>query len=116
MVWAPLFFLPTDSTLVRLLEPGTYQLDMDIGEMFLNFPLYPNARKYCGVNLKGIKELDLGVKGKDNMVWTTLWMSFAPSSAKAVKHLGLAQEIAAGEPLDIDNPFYWSEIVLNLPG
>ena len=84
--------------------------------MFLNFPLHPNARKHCGVNLKGIKEIDLGVKRKDHMVWTTLWMGFAPSSANAVKHLGLAQEIAAGDPLNIENPFHWSEIVLNLPG
>ena len=43
VVWAPPFFLPVSASLVRLIQIGTYQLDMDIGEMFLNFALHPSA-------------------------------------------------------------------------
>ena len=50
-----------------------------------------------------------------HMVWTTLWMVFAPSSACSVRHLGLAIEIVKGDHLDSTNPFHWSKVVLNLP-
>ena len=43
-------------------------------------------------------------------------MGFAPSSANAVRHLGLAQEIAVGDHLHHLNPFHWTRVVLNLPG
>ena len=114
VVWAPPFFLPVSASLVRLIQIGTYQLDMDIGEMFLNFALHPSAWKYCGVNLKGFKGIKLPGK-HDHMVWTTLWMGFAPSSANAVRHLSLAQEVAKGDPLDPSNPFRWDRVVMNMP-
>ena len=43
-------------------------------------------------------------------------MGFAPSSANSIKYLKLAQEICGADPLDINNPFHWSQVVLNLPG
>ena len=66
--------------------------------------------------MKCLKELKLGPEGESHMVWTTLWMGFAPSSANSIKHLGLAQEIARGDPLDVDDPFRWSQVVLKIPG
>ena len=80
-VWAPPFLLPTSNTLTWLLESKTYQLDMDIGEIFLNFPLDPRAWKFCGVNLSGFDGLKLAHQKRNHMAWTTLWMGFAPSSA-----------------------------------
>lgn len=53
ITWAPSFFLPTSATLDQMLESYSYQADMNAGEMFLNFPLDENVRKYCGVNLVG---------------------------------------------------------------
>ena len=52
--WAPPFFLLTSNTLTQLIESNTYRLDMDIGEMFLKFPLDPRVWKFCGVNLSGL--------------------------------------------------------------
>ena len=31
--------------------------DVDVGEMFLNFPLDINMRKFCGVDLSWIREV-----------------------------------------------------------
>jgi hypothetical protein len=42
-IWVPQFLLPMVDTLLRAVEPGTYMSDMDIGEMFLNFLLLPQA-------------------------------------------------------------------------
>ena len=39
LVWVPNFFLPSSISLARMLMPNTYQMDEDIGEMFLNFPM-----------------------------------------------------------------------------
>ena len=38
---------------------NTCQLDMDAGEMFLNFPLHSKARVHSGVNLTNFKDLGL---------------------------------------------------------
>lgn len=38
-VWAPLFWLPTTETLFRMMDFDTWLGDIDLSEMFLNFPL-----------------------------------------------------------------------------
>ena len=53
-VWVPSFYLPASVSLGCLLEPGTYQMDMDISEMFHNFVLNRDVRVYCRVNLTGL--------------------------------------------------------------
>jgi len=87
-VWAPSFFLPTSVSLARLLEPGTYQMDMDVGEMFHNFPLHSSIRPYCGVNLMAFKELSLK---ESTLRWTRLWMGFGPSPYLACSMLTLEE-------------------------
>ena len=37
--------------------PNTYQMDEDIGEMFLNFPMLVSFQQFCGVNLTKFDEL-----------------------------------------------------------
>jgi len=59
IVWAPSFFLPTSNSLAMKLQPDTYQLDLDVGEMFLNFPLHHKTRSFSGVNLTGFDKLGL---------------------------------------------------------
>ena len=56
IAWVPLF-LPTTLTLVTKLETNTFQLNVDIGDMFLNFSLQPSAWKRCGFNLSRVKGL-----------------------------------------------------------
>ena len=42
--WAPWFALPTVEAMSRTVLPECWCGDRDFGEMFLNFPLHPQAR------------------------------------------------------------------------
>ena len=75
IVWVPSFFLPTSVSLGRQLQVNTYQMDLDIGEMFLNFPLYVGIRKYCGVNLSRFEEIDKNF-GASCFHWNQTWIGF----------------------------------------
>ena len=110
-----LFYCLTVLTLVRKLEPNANHLVRDIGEMFLNFPLHPAVWEHCGVNLKGIKGLELPSESF-RLVWTTLWMVFRSSLENVVQHLNKVDSIAKGDSLDKNNPFHWTRLVFNLTG
>jgi hypothetical protein len=45
-LWAPNFFLPTPATVARALGFGYYMIDINLGEMFLNFPLHETFQRY----------------------------------------------------------------------
>ena len=49
---APHFVLPIAQHNLRDLLPGYSQYGMDVGEMFLNFPLHPESRPFSGVYIK----------------------------------------------------------------
>ena len=67
--WIPTFFLPTSTSLGRILEPGTYQIDANISEMFHNFILNADVHTFCSVNVTG---LDLFDKVMDRNRWHRL--------------------------------------------
>ena len=72
LVWAPSFFLPTSASLAVKVQINTFQLDMDAGEMFLNFTLHNKARVYSGVNLSEF--VDLGLKPDERRLrWSRFW-------------------------------------------
>jgi hypothetical protein len=50
-LWAPSFWLPTTDSAMRMYDYATYCVDLDLGEMFLNFPMDPTIRPYAGVDL-----------------------------------------------------------------
>ena len=50
-VWAPWFPIPTIYSHLWAVEAETYIGDYDVGEMFLNFMLYPVLRPHAGVDL-----------------------------------------------------------------
>jgi hypothetical protein len=50
--WVPSFTLPTVETLLDLLSSSSWMADLDMGEMFLNFPLDLKVQPYCGIDLK----------------------------------------------------------------
>jgi hypothetical protein len=50
-LWTPWFALPTVESHLRVVEPGTYMVDVDLGEMFLNFFLDERIRQHAGVDL-----------------------------------------------------------------
>ena len=47
-LWAPRFGLPIFQHTLCALLPGYLQYDMDMGEMFLNFPIQPQLRIFPG--------------------------------------------------------------------
>lgn len=49
------FWLPMTNTMTRLLSFGYRTVDVDIGEMFLNFPLDQSLQAYPGVDLSMFK-------------------------------------------------------------
>ena len=50
-LYAPWFALPTVDTMSRWVIAGSWLVDNDYGDMFLNFPLHPELQKFCGINL-----------------------------------------------------------------
>ena len=50
-LFASNFWLPMSNTMTRLLSFGYRAVDVDLGEMFLNFPLDQLLQRYSGVDL-----------------------------------------------------------------
>ena len=50
-LWAPAFWMPTPDTALRQVSYYTYCVDIDLGEMFLNFPMDRTIQPYAGVDL-----------------------------------------------------------------
>jgi len=42
-LWVPAFSLPSPESFTDNLETGSWMMDMDLGAMFLNFPLRPHV-------------------------------------------------------------------------
>ena len=123
VAWAPNFFLPPPSSATRLLHFNSCSVDIDLGEMFLNFPLPKVFRPYSGVDFSHfqsqLKYLGyLPPQSKDTKLqWDRCWMGFRPSPFYAVRYYYWAEEFARGCPKDLENnPLGWDEVRLNLPG
>ena len=50
-LWAPWFPLPTMESHIRMVVPGLYMGDVEVGEMFLNFMLHERVQSFAGVDL-----------------------------------------------------------------
>ena len=114
--WAPSFGMPTIESILRSVEGRTWLGDIDIGEMFLNFPLDPKLQLYCGVDLSPYFEKDL--KGKDRIWerWTRCLMGAKASPYQAIKAMLWAEDIVRGDRKSSSYPFIWSHLKLNLLG
>jgi hypothetical protein len=85
MTWAPNFWLPTLCTALRFLDFNYYSADLDLGEMFLNFPLHRDLQSYSGVDVTPFKtELNLDTRGSCWLHWSQAWMGARPSPYNAV--------------------------------
>jgi hypothetical protein len=52
LVWAPNFFIPSVDLMIDVLDNNSWIMaDIDLGGMFLNFPLDPWIQPLIGVNL-----------------------------------------------------------------
>ena len=137
-LFAPHFGLPYIEHCARSLLPGYYQADIDIGEMFLNFMLGKEVRKYAGVDVSALKckREDLPADGSPPTWWkeegspldweqdrTKSWerwvrnfMGMRDSPWRSIQMLLIAKVIAYGDRKDPNNPFQWESAILNLPG
>jgi len=113
-IWVPSFALPSAESFTNLLEPGTWMMDLDLGEMFLNFPLDLALQPYCGVDLRPY--LGQGRGTTLWMRWVRCMMGLMSSPYICVKTLMLGYEMVLGNRHDASNALRWASVQLNLPG
>jgi hypothetical protein len=116
-VWVLGFGLPTVETLLRGTGPGTWIVDLDIGEMFLNFMLAEDARHMVGIDISQFfsEEMKEG-KLTSWEIWMCCAMGLKVSPNHAIRALLHVEEFLLGNPLNKVNPFHTSGVKLNLPG
>ena len=122
--WASNFWLPTSSSMIRVLGFNYKAIDIDLGEMFLNFPLDRSLIPYSGMDItpfiKDVKQafpnLPLPDKERLFVTNTRCWMGLRPSPEWACRFYYLAEEFVRGDESDPSNPLFWDKVVLNLIG
>jgi hypothetical protein len=95
-VWAPPFYLPTVDALLRIVDHSSFMEDRDIGEMFLNFELHPNTRRFVGVDVRPLG-LDKVAAPSAWLGWTKNLMGFKSSPYNSVKMYLICEEIIRGD-------------------
>ena len=100
---------------LRALDIGYWSIDNDYGEMFSNYWLHPELRKYSGVDLTPI----YGPNSDGSLrveAWTRLPQGEKPSPYLAVQQGRRLKRKCYGNRLDEGNVFRWDHVDLNLPG
>lgn len=111
VLWVPSFSLPDADNLLELVEEVSWMADIDIGEMFLNFPLDKFLQSYCGVDFGPyLPEV------KSWLRWLRCAMGLKPSPYVAIRFLLFATEIIRGWKNDPKNALRYDSVRLNLPG
>lgn len=107
-LWSPSFWLPFPRT---ALDFNSYSGDMDLGEMFHNFPLHVMLQEYSGIDLTPFeKHLELQPGKAQCYRWSRTWMGARSSPYACVRFYYLAEEFIRGDHTDPLNE------LLNLPG
>jgi hypothetical protein len=105
LVYASWFALPTIDSMSRWIIAGAWLADNDYGEMFLNFPLHPDLRKYCGVDLSQLLP-ELIKDGKDSVIaqWMGNAMGLRGSPYGSVQGCLRAKRHIMGDPKEVGTP------------
>ena len=111
-VWAPNFFLPSVDSMLMNMDVHTWCADLDLAEMFLNYPLHKNIVPYTGVDYTAILKSETSVW----LRWQRMFMGFTPSPYVTGKLFGWTIDVIMGDRWDMKNPFRWDSIAENLPG
>jgi hypothetical protein len=113
VLFAPWFALPTINSMIRTLDGGYWCADKDFGEMFLNFWLHEDLKKFCGVDLTGFfpEELEGFSRKTIWLRWCRLAMGLTPSP-----YLAYQGALRLRESLHEDEVFAWDSVRMNLPG
>ncbi len=92
---------------VRPTVETSWMGDLDLGEMFLIFPLSLALAPYCGIDLSPyVKE------AKSWQRWERLMMGLKVSPYLAIKATHLAFEVVYGDLRDPLNVFHWNKVIL----
>jgi hypothetical protein len=116
-VWAPWFSLPTVEDHLRAVQPGTFMIDIDLTEMFLNFMLDRSIRAFAGVDLTKFFENELTTNSR--LIWERwerMLMGFKPSPYLTTRELHRVHEFLCGNRHCSTNVFRWDKVIMNLPG
>ena len=121
VLWEPHVVLPIFQHNLQALPPGYPQCDMEIGEIFLNFPLHTELRSFAGVEITPVKSrrYEEGWYQDRNRFWERMAKDFMGLTDYPYKYLKLlihVKVIAYGDRKYPLNPFQWSHTKLNLPG
>jgi len=114
-LWAPAFSLPSPESFTDNLEKGSWMMDMDLGEMFLNFPLHEQLWPYCGIDICPFFQEDTG-SSTLWVWWERCMMGLRSSPYVTIKTLLLGCEAVVGDWTALDNPYHWASVVQNLLG
>lgn len=128
-LWCPNFWLPNANSLMRPTTFDSKFVDIDLGEIFFNFPLYRSLVFHSGVDLMpfkkdlvkdaSLKELlpkDVNTQERLGAVCTRTWMGLKCSPEHCVRFYYLFEEFLLGDRKDSTNPLRWDRVILNLVG
>ena len=91
-LWIPSFWMPSVKNVLDCAIHSSWFGDVDVGEMFLNFPLDLAIRPYCGVDVSWMED--------GNKVtwesWTRMAMGMKPSPWVTCRLLGWMLEFVVG--------------------
>ncbi len=121
-LYSPHFSLPVVGNTLRSLMENYFAADLDVGEMFLNWPLGEELREYAGVDITHVQtsvelreEWEQG-RNRPWERWVRNFMGLKDSPYRSMQLMIKAKYIAYGDRTDDANPFQWETVVLNLPG
>jgi hypothetical protein len=114
-LWAPPFCLPSIESLLPMLEPGTWQSDIDVGEQFYNYLLHPTIRPFCGIDVDPYLQTSPEEPHLSWLQWQQCVMGLASSPHGCVKMQMLAEKLVRGDHLSPSNPFFYDQVRLIHP-
>ena len=110
--------LPTVDSILRNATDKSWFGDMDLGEMFLNYPLDKTLQPYAGVDVTQVVHADQSSRSNKQVLeqWRRMLMGFKPSPYVTTLSFAWSEELVIGNCTNPNNPFFWDRIIMNLPG
>jgi hypothetical protein len=103
------------NSLLQIIDKHTLMADWDMGEMFLNFNLYPDNVKFSCIDITPL-ELPKEDYLHQWMCWMCNLMGFKVLPYNLVCMYFVAKEVIWGDHHNRSNAFQWEHLRLNLPG
>ena len=118
-LYAPWFGLGNVTSMLRTVEAKTWLADNDFGEMFLNFWIHPDLRKYTGIDITELFPEELKEKYGATRLWEA-WcrcaMGLTTSPYQTTQCAQRVKRVIFGDKSDPNNIFGWTDVRINLPG